>query len=138
VIELFFWHVSILDNVIISKQDRDNLLVITFLRGCIVKSKHRRRWICLGLRMSERWWLWDYKPIYFCIVPPMLSSVLTVVNWLLATLIVNSMFIWLFFFLNELPQLGFELETSRFISERVNPSSTVKLYVKGLKKTILF
>jgi hypothetical protein len=46
------------------------------------KSKHIRRWICLGLKISERWRLWDYKTICFCIVPSMLSSFLIVVDWL--------------------------------------------------------
>jgi hypothetical protein len=39
----------------------------------ITQSKHR---------MSERWRLWDYKTFFFCIVPPMLSSVLIVVDLL--------------------------------------------------------
>jgi hypothetical protein len=39
---------------------------------------------------------------------------------------------------NELPKLGFELQTSRFLSESANPSATVNLFVHGLKKTILF
>jgi hypothetical protein len=78
------------------------------------------RWICLGLRMSERWRLWDFKSICFlysatnafqCFNCSKLAIRLT------ATLIDNLLFIWLKKIIKEMSCLNLDLNSGPLNSQ---------------------
>jgi hypothetical protein len=106
----------------------------------INQSTEGAEFVWVSCRMSERWRLSDYKTTLFLYSATNAFQRFNCSRFairLIATLISNPMFIWLKQFEknNELSQLGSELRTSRFLSERAYPSTTVNSMLMTRRKS---